>query len=219
MEHHQPRKYPRKLLLVLAGAAVVFGAMIISFVALVDEVREGDTLRYDEAILYAVNSHSTPFLDTAMRIVTDFGSVGVAIAVAIGAVIYMIKRHTYRALFLLVGVGGAGLLSVLLKLLFERPRPELWERLVVEMSFAFPSGHAMASSALAFSAIALFWKTRHRWWVVAGASVYMLVIAYSRLYLGVHYPTDILGGWLISGAWILLVVTLMWHRHELNLVK
>ena len=109
-----------------------------------------------------------------------------------------------------MGVGGAALLNMVLKLIFERPRPDLWEQLIIETSFSFPSGHAMASSALAFSVIAIAWNTRFRWYAVGVGVLFMLVIGFSRLYLGVHYPTDVLAGWFVSGAWVLLVALVVY---------
>lgn len=209
-------RYPKQLPVLLAGVFAIFFAAVILFVAIADEVRDGDTLPHDEAVLLAINSQATPLLNVFFRGVTDFGSIGVAVIVVIAAAIFMKTRHTYRALFMAVAAGGATLLNVILKLIFERPRPELWQQMIVEHSFSFPSGHAMASSALAFSLIVLFWRTKQRYAVVALAVVYMLVIGVSRLYLGVHYPTDVLAGWLISGAWVALVAAIMWRRHELQ---
>lgn len=209
-------RYPKQLLVLLTVAFAVFFTAVILFVAIADEVRDGDTLPYDEAVLLAINSKATPLLDALFRSVTDFGSIGVAVIAVAAAALFMKTRHTYRALFMAVAVGGATLLNIVLKFIFERPRPELWQQLIVEHSFSFPSGHAMASSALAFSLIVLFWRTKQRYVVVALALVYVLVIGVSRLYLGVHYPTDVLAGWLISGAWVALVAAIMWRRHELR---
>lgn len=214
--HERFSRYPKQLLVLLTVTFAVFFTAVILFVAIADEVRDGDTLPYDEAVLLAINSRATPLLDAFFRSVTDFGSIGVAVIAVAAAALFMKTRHTYRALFMAVTVGGATLLNIVLKLIFERPRPELWQQLIVEHSFSFPSGHAMASSALAFSLIVLFWRTKQRYVVVALALVYVLVIGVSRLYLGVHYPTDVLAGWLISGAWVALVAAIMWRRHELR---
>lgn len=213
------QSYPKQLILLLGVALASFIGLMVGFVALVDEVTEGSTTAFDESVLLAINQQSTPFLDVFMRSVTDFGSIGVAVAVAIGALFYVIKSHAYRALFLAVAVGGAGILNAVLKLLFERQRPDLWQQLVTEATFSFPSGHAMASSALAISFILLFWRTKYRWIIVVVALVYAVLIGFSRLYLGVHYPTDILGGWLMSAAWVTLVAAILWRRHVLHLAK
>lgn len=210
------RSYPTKMIKVLGLVLVGFIILTIAIVALIDEVRDGSTLAYDTAVLRAVNAQSTPALDVFMRAVTDFGSIGVAAVAVIGAIFFTVKRHTYRALFLALAVGGAAIISLVLKLVFERPRPDLWEQLITEASFAFPSGHAMASSSLALSAVFLFWGTAYRWWVVVAATAYTLIIGISRLYLGVHYPTDVLAGWLMSTAWVSLVGLVMWHRRAVR---
>ena len=83
---------------------------------------------------------------------------------------------------------------------------------MVEHSSWFPSGHAMASSALALSLIVIFWSTKWRWLVLAGAIFYVVIIALTRLYLGVHYPTDILAGWAVSCAWVAIVSVTIGYR-------
>ena len=154
--HERFCRYPKQLLVLLAAAFAIFFTAVILFVAIADEVRDGDTLPYDEAVLLAINSKATPLLDAFFRSITDFGSIGVAVIAVAAAALFMKTRHTYRALFMAVAVGGATLLNIVLKLIFERPRPELWQQLIVEHSFSFPSGHAMVSNALAFSLIVLF---------------------------------------------------------------
>ena len=139
---------------------------------------------------------------------------GVEGVLAIGAIItiYLIVKKRYNDLFLLVGgVGGVAIANAVLKLLFHRDRPSLWPHLVHETSFSFPSGHAMASASLATVIVLLFWQTRYRWWVVAAAGIYTIVIGFSRLYLGVHYPSDILAGWSVSVVWVILVALITSH--------
>lgn len=189
-------------------AFVVFVMPVFMFVELADEVRDRDTKVLDESILRIINSTASPALDVVMMALTQFGGlIGVLVITGVLLVLLWRKRLRRMAVFLTIGVGGASLLNLLLKTLFQRDRPELWERIVTENSYSFPSGHAMASSALACSLMVIFWPTRWRWWVVAGAGVYMVLVGLSRLYLGVHYPTDIAAGWLVSGAWVAVVTT------------
>ncbi len=210
------KKYPRYLITALLLALGGFTLLAIGFLGVMRFVVSGASQSYDERVLLAINAWSTPLLDTTMRTITDFGSVGVAAVVVIAALLYVRNHHTYRALFIVSAVGGAAILSVVLKLLFSRPRPDLWQHLVVEETFSFPSGHAIASSALAFSVMILLWRTRYRWLGVITGVVYMLTIGFSRMYLGVHYPTDIIAGWLVSAAWVLLVATMLWHRRQVR---
>ena len=96
-------------------------------------------------------------------------------------------------------------------------RSDLWERLITETSYSFPSGHAMLSSMLAFAVIAIAWRTRYRLIATIAALLFMVLVSFSRLYLGVHYPTDIVAGWLVSVSWLLVVLAVIngWaYRHR-----
>lgn len=185
---------------------VVFAVLASLFGVLADEVVEGDTLPYDEALLHLVRSTASSTLDSVFIIGTDAGGViGVAVIGLVLASYFAVKKRWNHLLFIAFSLVGAVLLNVLLKFIFIRDRPDLWVHLVEETSYSFPSGHAMASSALAVAVSLLGWGTRFRWLIVAGAAVFTLFIGYSRLYLGVHYPSDVLAGWLVSSAWVLAV--------------
>lgn len=196
-------------------AAVLFCLVLIASIAfgsLADEVHEGDTLNVDTAILKSINAHATPFLNNFFVIVTQFGGVlGVAaIAIGIASILVMRKRYA-KVTFFAMSMGGALLLNICLKYIFERARPDIWNQLVTETSFSFPSGHAMASAALALSVAYILWRKGIRSILAVGAVLYVLLIGFSRLYLGVHYPTDILAGWLVSTAWVALLI-LVFHK-------
>lgn len=199
---------------------VAFGLFLLpayAFVELADEVRDKETLVFDEAVLRAVNSVSTPLLDAVAVGATQLGGVLGVLVITAGLVALLVSRKMLlKAALLAVGVGGGAVLNVLLKSIFQRDRPQLWERLVTENSYSFPSGHAMASSALALSLIVIFWPTRWRWLVVTLAGLYMVVIGLTRLYLGVHYPTDVLAGWMVSGAWVALMVLVVKYRKRIT---
>jgi membrane-associated phospholipid phosphatase len=191
-------------------AFLVFSVCIAFFASLADEVAENETLPYDQAVLQAIRSVATPTLDTVFVIGTDFGGfIGASVLGLLVAAYLVYKRQWRKTIFLAFALIGAALLNVLLKLIFIRDRPDLWEHLVVESSYSFPSGHAMGSSALAMAVTILGWKTHFRWLILGVAAIYMIFIGFSRLYLGVHYPTDIVAGWLISAAWVSVVYYFM----------
>lgn len=208
---------PPKTWLRLSIAFGLFLTPTYLFIQLADEVRDRETLPFDEAVLRAVNSVSSPFLDGFSVGLTQLGGVLGVFVLTIGIVLLLWNRSKQRsAAIVAVGVAGAGLINVLLKTVFQRDRPELWERIVTENSYSFPSGHAMASSALALSLIVVFWPTRWRWLVVIASISYMVSIGLTRLYLGVHYPTDIIAGWMVSGAWVALVMVIVRYQKRIT---
>lgn len=189
---------------------VVFFLLMGLFAKLAEEMHEGDTLGVDQTILYSVHSLHGTLLDQIVPLITNLGgAVGVIGIIGIASAALATKRKYLALLQMLVGVGGAVLLNMLVKGFFARQRPDLWERLVTETSYSFPSGHSMASAALALSVVLITWNTRFRWWVVAAASLYVVTIGFTRLYLGVHYPTDVLAGWSLGAAWVLFVAWLI----------
>jgi len=204
----------KKPKLLLALAFGVFIASVGTFASLADEVREGGTLSFDNAVLLAINAQSSPLLDTVFVIGTNLGGVFVvAFTTAFLIAMLVLKRQYSKALLTAIIIGGTTLANLFLKLFFERSRPELWERLVVEQSFSFPSGHAMASMALGLTIILLTWNTRWRVLALVMSILYIFFIAASRLYLGVHYPTDILAGWIVSSLWVAGVTSILYRKN------
>lgn len=194
---------------------VLFVLPVVLFVNLADEVLEHETLPFDEAVLHAIHGMSHTAFDPVVIALTNIGGpLGATIVTAVIALLLLAAKQRRKFLLVVGSVGGATLLNLVLKAVFQRDRPQLWERLVTENSYSFPSGHAMASSALALALIVAFWHTKWRWWVTAGALLYMTGIAFTRMYLGVHYPTDIAAGWLVSAAWVALVsaYVLKWRK-------
>ena len=196
----------RRLLL----AAILFITSITIFVQLADEVLEGEPIGFDEPVLRFAESLANPAVDPYIVAVTELGGAPITIAVLVVGVMYYVRRNRYRAAaFLASAIGGAALTVYFLKLLFARHRPDLWQAIVEESTYSFPSGHAMASSAVAFSLMVLFWYTRWRWITVVLGLLYLLIISWTRVYLGVHYPSDIIAGWCISLTWVLLTIWML----------
>jgi membrane-associated phospholipid phosphatase len=115
-------------------------------------------------------------------------------------------QHRRRdAVFAVVVMGGGGVIQYLAKLVFERPRPSVFPPLADAMTYSYPSGHAMMSACLAMILAVVCWETRWRWPAIFVGVVYALGVAFTRLYLGVHYPSDLVAGWCLAVAWTSLV--------------
>ncbi|MFZ1301452.1 MAG: phosphatase PAP2 family protein [Candidatus Microsaccharimonas sp.] len=185
--------------------AIIFVVAGVLFALLAALVTNGVTDSLDTSVLLWINQHASPALDSLFVIITQFG--GFAVVATVGLLItalLLFKKQYLKALFVVIGLGGAALWSVVFKSIVERVRPDLWESLIHETSLSFPSGHATASMALALVVIMLLWRTRWKKAALIAGTIYVLLIGFSRLYLGVHYPTDILGGWLLSITWVSL---------------
>lgn len=186
--------------------ATIFVSTSFLFGILVFLVTNGYTNAFDESVLLWINQHASPAYDSFFLAVTKLGNplfVTVAsLALALG---FLWRKRYPKAALVAIGMGGSTLLGVMFKAMVERTRPDLWEWLITETSYSFPSGHATASMSLAFIIVLLVWRTKWRFAAILGGILYVLLIAVSRLYLGVHYPTDILGGWLLGLAWVSLV--------------
>lgn len=192
---------------------VIFWALVATFEELADAILENEALPGDRAILQLIYQLSTPHLNEVMLAVTNTGGfAAVLVITAFSCSIFWYRRKRLKAVALAITIVFLAIMSLLLKLIFARERPELSQNLVETSTYAFPSGHAMMSSALALSLVALLWNTRWRWIILVGGLIYVLLIGFSRLYLGVHYPSDIIAGWCISGAWVILVLAVLRGR-------
>jgi membrane-associated phospholipid phosphatase len=165
---------------------------------------------WDVPILLAVHSASQPQLDAIATFLTKLGVFWGVFPVAIGVGAFLLLRRRWYALaYLITTLTGSIVINRTAKLLLHRVRPHLWQSPAPEFDYGFPSGHAMSSMTLVTVLIILTWATKWRWWVVLLGGVFVVTIAWTRLYLGVHYPSDILAGWLISIAWAIGVSLLI----------
>jgi undecaprenyl-diphosphatase len=189
------------------GCAAIF---LVLFAVLAQEVLEGDTRQFDDAVRLFVHAHSSTELSAIMRFFSVIGSPLVVTLTAIAACIaLLIGGHPRRAALIAVTAGGGSLLMWVLKTGFHRHRPEPFFDTRLPASYSFPSGHAMLSFCLCLSAAALFSANQKSrvvrvviwiFWVgLSGA------IGYSRIYLGVHYPSDVVAGYLAALVWSLAV--------------
>jgi len=188
-------------------AASVF--VIWAFAELADEVIEGESRRFDRDVLLWINAHSPEWLDGPMRLVTalGYGQVVLPLLAAIVFAFYL-KGWRLSATLLLVSTIGGSLLTAALKVVFARARPELFQSDYTASLYSFPSGHAtVAVGFYGTLTLILAYRLRGfaRWAVVAGGVLLVFLIGFSRLYLGVHYPTDVLAGFLAAPLWVVCV--------------
>lgn len=193
------------------GLALILTALFL-FADLAEEIWSGDEIAlFDQALTRALREQSTP---TALRVfsaITRLGNVSMlaALGVAVGLPLVVLRRR-----FLLAGwvtaLAGGGLLNVVLKALFRRTRPVLPNPFVTESGWSFPSGHAMgalvAYGMLAYVLVILF-NGRGRRWIVLTAVLFVLLIGASRMYLGVHYFSDVIAGYAAGTAWLATCIT------------
>ncbi|WP_458094824.1 phosphatase PAP2 family protein [Roseomonas sp. WA12] len=189
---------------------------VLAFVGLAGEVLEGETLAFDRAVLLALRDPANPadpigpaWFEEAARDVTGLGSHTILIGLTLGVTILLALNRKRGAAFLVLGsIAGAMLISAGLKILFERPRPDLVPHAVEVYTASFPSGHAMLSAATYLTLGALIAQVQARWrtrsYVILVAVLTTVLVGASRVYLGVHWPTDVLAGWCLGAAWALL---------------
>lgn len=187
-----------------------------AFLELASEVGEGDTLALDRAILQGLRTAADPsvpwgpdWLRGAMIDVTALGGVSVLTIVTGIAVGYLVAaRKLAMAMFVAAAIAGGATVSVLLKDVFERARPDLVVHLVEVSSTSFPSGHAMNSAITYLTLGTLLARAQKgralRLYLISVAIALTLVIGGSRVYLGVHWPSDVLAGWCVGGSWAVL---------------
>ena len=180
---------------------LIIGSTASLFLWLGQEVWARESFRWDAPIMLTIHSYSAPWLDSVMVSITQIGLPG-GVFVVIMAVFWLwYKHHRLAAIALMVGYGGSALLTSELKLFFARPRPLVFAPLTVELDYGFPSGHVMTSVALYGFIAYLCWQQQRRSLAIL-ALLFTLLIAFNRIYLGVHYPSDVLGAFTLGTAWL-----------------
>lgn len=189
----------RSLLVLLIGVYLplqVFGE-------LAEEVWKNEGgFPWDVPILLAIHLTAQPRLDVFAATLTKFGVFWGVFPLSAVIVLVLLRQRKWRSLaYLISTLLGSIFINRTAKVLLHRVRPHLWESPSPELDYGFPSGHAMSSMTLVVALIILTWGTRWCWSVVIVGGLFVLAIAWTRLYLGVHYPSDILAGWMVSIAW------------------
>lgn len=190
---------------------------IVLFLAMrfASELAEGEQLAFDKILLLALRRPNDPaqpigpaWLHHVMIDITTLGSTSVLTLIVILAVSYLFAiRRRLVALILVASIASGALLNVILKVSVARPRPDLVAHLVQESSMSFPSGHS-ANSAVIYLTLAILLastqtRSRVRWLIIICALLITMIVGLSRVYLGVHWPSDVVAGWAVGATWAL----------------
>lgn len=201
----------KKLKLTVFAGTSLF--LLIGFGVVSILVHGKKVVLFDELIINFFHGLESHFLTTIMSFFTYLGSIPsiVFLSISILLIFYMVFKIRSELLLFLGVIAGANILFFTLKQIFERARPDL-NRLVEVGGYSFPSGHS--TNAIAFYGILAFILWRHistRWGrtiVIILSSAMILMIGLSRIYLGVHYPSDVIGGFLVGGLWLTITIWL-----------
>lgn len=210
------------LLMIGLSAAALF-----AFAELADDVMEGDTREFDEFVLLAFRSRSNlsdpigpGWFEEMMRDFTALGGVAVLIMLTLTVIGFLVLVRKRRvAMLVAIAVASGMLLSSVLKWGFDRPRPDLVPQISVVYTQSFPSGHAMLSAVVYLTIGVLLARTqpepRVKIYLLCVATAATLLVGTSRVYLGMHWPTDVLAGWTMGASWALLCwVTMLWLQRQ-----
>ncbi len=196
--------------------ALLFAGVLLpmwAFMELADEVHEAEAIAFDEPLLLFAQSVASHGLDRMFLFFSALGYAWGVVPVDVGLVLLLLALRRWReGLFAASATGGSALLNLATKQLFSRDRPALWDSIAPEATYSFPSGHAMGSMTLALVLVLLAWPTRLRWWVAAAMVVFVPMVGLSRVYLGVHYPSDILAGWAAAALWTVGIYLLLYRN-------
>ncbi|MQL51651.1 phosphatase PAP2 family protein [Desulfofundulus thermobenzoicus] len=202
---------PGELATGLFRGLLLSGILTLLFYQLAEDVAFHEVQTLDTFITHLVRHHTSLPLTTVMKGFTFLGYPGTVTVITAAAVtaLLLLRRPLLKPLFIALATTGSWLLDELLKWAFRRPRPAM-DQLVHASGYSFPSGHATVSMALFGSIAYLAWTylppCRLRWLISGFFALLILSIGISRIYLGVHYPSDVLGGFMAGSIWLTLSV-------------
>ncbi len=227
----QPRDMVRNLDRRVLLAFLVLALLLVGVGNLASEVVEGDTLAFDRWIVSAMRDPANPgtpvgpaWLTKAMVDLTALGGGAFLTLLTLATAGYLIAaRKRGTAAFVVIAIASGGLVVNLLKWIFVRARPDLVPHLVSVDSASFPSAHAMNSAVTYLTLGVLLSRTqkdrRLKAYLIGTALFLTLIVGFSRVYLGVHWPTDVLAGWAVGAAWAILcslVAVGLQRRHRIE---
>lgn len=205
----------------LLAAGLGFSALfIVLFSEIAEEAMEQETWLFDSAIIGFFQSIESYVLDVLMIATTEMGSVWfvTAFSIAVIGLLWFKERDKWGILFFLIAVGGGGLLTLLLKNLYERERPSINPE-IDAIGFSFPSGHSMGS--VIFYGFVMYLVLRSsrselfKGLAISMMGVLVVLIGISRIYLGAHFPSDVLAGFIAGAIWLILsILALEWIQWQ-----
>jgi undecaprenyl-diphosphatase len=205
-----PRRGARPFLIGGSIAAVLFAA----FAALAAARAGESTLAFDGMVISVIHGMRTPWLTPVMVLGTNLGTFPMAAIVAAVLVGYLLFKRLWTAAALVVAVYGVGFFwGSLAQELIRRVRPPQIDAIIpVPTAYSFPSGHSITAmllyGAIAFLAFRISWKPWVRVVVASLCVTLIVLVGFTRVYLGAHWPTDVIGAWLLGGAWLALIAGL-----------
>lgn len=191
--------------------ALLIGSSISVFLLLAISINGNSIVAFDTTIIHFVQGFETAALTNIMKIFTFIGSRNATIPIAIITmfILYKVLHHRFELILLIITLLGSPILNKLLKNFFHRARPDL-HRLIEIGGYSFPSGHAMNAMTLYGILTYLLWKHAanrlHRTVLLACSFMMIFMIGISRIYLGVHYPSDIIAGYAAGFLWIIVTI-------------
>lgn len=205
----------------LLAAGLGFSALfIVLFSEIAEEAMEQETWLFDSAIIGFFQSIESSTLDVLMIATTEMGSVWfvTAFSIAVVGLLWFKERDKWGILFFLIAVGGGGLLTLLLKNLYERQRPSINPE-IDAIGFSFPSGHSMGSVIFYGFVMYLVLRSRRnelfKGLAISMMGVLVVLIGISRIYLGAHFPSDVLAGFIAGAIWLILsILALEWIQWQ-----
>lgn len=200
--------------LLVLSTEIIFGALVgfltfHAFWEMSETVLQNEKFFFDNSISSFFYNIRDPFLTSTMEIISFIGMTGTLIFSVLIVLIFIFKKKIHEAILFSVLIGGGLILNPLLKLATTRPRPTL-DPLIAENFYSFPSGHSM-NSFIFFMTLAYFYyhfsrNKRLSLWTFFIAGIIVNLVGISRIYLGVHYPSDVLAGYLAGFLWLIFVL-------------
>ncbi|WP_293912819.1 phosphatase PAP2 family protein [Deinococcus sp.] len=179
---------------------------------LADGIREGEAFAWERTLILEIRAGAPSWFRQLALVLSTVGSGSGMIPVTLVLLALFWRKSGVMGRYFLFSIAGVMLLNIVTKTFIGRARPHVVDWLWQEGDKSFPSGHATMAAALVVTLVALLWRTAWRWPLIVLGSIYTVLMGVSRVYVGVHYPTDVLGGWALGMAWAAGTALVLWPR-------